>query len=251
MKCPTCGENTPDAWERLRVQCGGHPVPHTYDLDVPGPDESLGRERHRIPDGWVVIDWMVCANWKCGELVVRMHETRPLSKEANAAGELDTETHTWTIRPRFATRSLPPEVKDPYRRDFLEAVAVLAVSPRLSAVLSRSILADLLEEHRGYDDFGLAARIDKFRSDESHPSALRESIHHFREIADFGAHTQKNDQDQIIPVEHEDAEWMLDFLERLLDYLVVGPDKDRAMRERWDARIEDAGRKAIEAREEP
>jgi Domain of unknown function (DUF4145) len=249
MKCPTCGENTPDAWERLKVKSGSHPIPAVTELDVPGPDESLGRER-RIPDAWVVIDWMVCANWKCGELVMRMHETRPLSKEANEAGEIDTETLSWTIRPRFGTRSLPPEVQDPYRTDYLEAVAVLAVSPRLSAVLSRSILADLLLGYRGYDEFGLAARIDRFRADESHPSALRESIHHFREIADFGAHTMKNDQDQVIPVAHDDAEWMLDFLDRLFDYLIVGPEKDRAMRERWDSRIADAGRKPIEPLEE-
>jgi hypothetical protein len=246
MKCPTCGENTPDSWRKLIVSPGAHPIPNRYELDVPGRDDSLGRDTNRIPDAWVVIDWMVCANWTCGELVVRMHESRPVSKEANPAGELDTESNTWWIRPRFATRSLAPEVTDPYRRDYLEAVAVLTVSPRLSAVLSRSILADLLLDFRGYDDFGLTARIEKFRADETHPSDLRESIHHFREIADFGAHTQKNDQNQLIPVDFGDAEWMLDFLDNLFDYLIVGPQKNRAMRERWDKRIADAGRKPID-----
>lgn len=246
MKCPKCGENTPDDWQKLVTRPGSHPIGPTYEVESPGPDESMGREPHRTPDAWVVVDWMVCANWKCGELVMRMHETKPTGPPDSPLGELPTETHSWNIRPRFGTRPIDRLVSEPFRADYLEAAAVLNVSPRLSAVLSRSILADLLLDYRGYDDFGLAARIDKFRADETHPSDLRESIHHFREVADFGAHTMKNDQDQVIPVELGDAEWMLDFLDSLFDYFIVGPEKNRAMRERWDKRIADAGRKPVD-----
>ena len=115
----------------------------------------------------------------------------------------------------------------------------------MSAVLSRSILADLLEQYGGFTDFNLSKRVDAFRAESSNPTNLRENMHHFREIADFGAHTQKNDQNQIIPVDREGAEWMLDFLDRLFDYYIVAPQKDRLMREQWDKKLADAGRKPI------
>ncbi len=129
----------------------------------------------------------------------------------------------------------------------------------MSAVLSRSLLADLLEKYAGRDDFSLNLRIEKLRSNTNHPSGLREGMQHFRKIGNLGAHTQKtdleplevevsemtSDQAQIIPVTREDAEWMLDFLDRVFDYFVVTPEKDRAMLTKWDEKIADAGRKPI------
>jgi len=115
----------------------------------------------------------------------------------------------------------------------------------MSAVLSRGILADLLEEYAKLTDFKLSDRVDKFRANPKYSSSLRENIDHFREIGNFGAHTLKNDQDQIIPVSREEAEWMLDFLDRLFNDLIVGPARDRAMRETWDKNLADAGRKPI------
>jgi hypothetical protein len=38
---------------------------------------------------------------------------------------------------------------------------------------------------------------------------------------------------------------MLDFLDRLFDYFIVTPEKDRAMLTKWDEKIAEAGRKPI------
>lgn len=136
-------------------------------------------------------------------------------------------------------------VPEELRRDYNAAAAILDASPSMSAVMSRSVLADLLETYCKYDDFSLATRIEKFRADTSQGLVLRDNMQHFREIADFGAHTQKNDQDVIIPVNHADAEWMLGFLDRCFEHLIIAPEKDRFMRETWDKNIADAGRNAI------
>jgi hypothetical protein len=158
---------------------------------------------------------------------------------------LPAEQVTWLARPHGATRAIDPLVPEPFRTDYLEANAILDLSPRMSAVLARSILADLLERYVGLNDFNLNDRVDKFRADKTHPSTLRENVHHFREIANFGAHTQKNDQDQIISVNRDGAAWMLDFLDRLFDYLIMSPAKDQKMREAWDENLAEAGRKPI------
>jgi hypothetical protein len=233
MECPTCGYNTTDEWQRLIVQSGFHPgVKTEYQLEAP---QQL-----------VELDWMRCRKEGCGELVIRVHEGHSLAAETERGIErFFQQTDTYFARPRFVIRHLAEEVAEPFRTDYLEAGAILDLSPRMSAVLSRRILADLLEQCLKLDDFNLSDRVDKFRADTKHPSDLRENIHHFREIANFGAHTMKNDQDQIIPVDRSGAEWMLGFLDRLFDYLIVGPAKDQKMREAWDANLADAGRKSI------
>jgi len=116
----------------------------------------------------------------------------------------------------------------------------------MSVVLSRRILADLLEAFAGQAQFSLAARIEKFVADANHPRQLRDNLQHFREIADFGAHTQKDDQAEVLDVGREEAEWTLDLLDRLFDYFIVTPDRDQKMRDAMDERIKAAGRRPIE-----
>jgi hypothetical protein len=232
MKCPTCTQHTPDSWQPL------------YVMDMAGATtDGLGVEPPKGIASEVSLDYMYCANDACRELVIRVHEHYHLPP--HAVEDPAMLTQTWLARPRAAQRKIDPLIREPFRTDYREAVATLDASPRMSAVLSRSLLADLLETYEGLDDFGLNDRINKFRKNEKHPSKLREGMHHFREIADFGAHTQKNEQEQIIPVTREDAEWMLDFIDRAFDYFIVTPEKDRQILAKWDQNLAEAKRKPI------
>ncbi len=205
MKCSLCTQHTPDDWQLV-----GH---------VGGS----GRDFTSLS-----IEWMRCANPDCQQAVIRMNEMHMHVENNQPVGE----TVTWLARPRAVGRAIDPLVKEPFRTDYLEAAAILDLTPRMSAVLSRRILADLLEEYAGLKQFGLKERIDEFSSDISHPSQLRENLHHFREIANFGAHTQKDDQAEILEVERGEAEWTLDLLDRLFEL-------HRRARERSkDARID-------------
>ena len=222
MKCPTCGENTPDAWGSFLTR-GMQPY-------VEGPAAH---------NRTVWLEWMKCANPTCKELVIRIQEGYMVDSE-----EVQVTT-TYRVRPRFSTRTVPDEVEEPFRSDYLEAAAILDVSPRMSAVMSRRVLADVLEKYANQSQFSLKDRIDKFTEDTTHPSQLRENLHHLREIADFGAHTQKDDQAEIVDVGRDEAEWTLDLLDRLFDYFIVGPEKDKQMRASMDAKLKAAGRKEI------
>jgi len=115
----------------------------------------------------------------------------------------------------------------------------------MSAVLARRILADLLEQYAGNKEFGLADRIDAFNKKAAHPRDLRESLHHFREVANLGAHTETSDQGQTVRIEREEAEWTLSLVERLFEYLIVSPTRDQKMRDAIDEKIKAAGRKPI------
>jgi hypothetical protein len=213
-----------------------------YDSDsisMPARQENYKFDR-------VAVDCMRCAHEECQQLIVRIHESRPRGF-IDGTGVPVMSTDVWTARPRFgeSKRQIAAEVPEPFRTDYLETAALLEISPRMSAVLARSILADLLEKYLSLTDYGLNERINKFREKSGEPQRLRDGAHHFREIGDFGSHTQKNDQDQIIPVDREDAEWMLGFLDRFLDYYVVSPTKDSEVLGKWDKNIADAGRRPI------
>jgi hypothetical protein len=116
----------------------------------------------------------------------------------------------------------------------------------MSAVLSRKILGDLLEKYANRKEYNLASRIDKFIEDKSHPSHVRENLHHLREIADFAAHSHTDQQEgTTIDVDHDEAEWTLDIIDSLFDYFIVRPEKDRRRREAFEAKMQKAGRKPL------
>lgn len=249
MKCPTCGQNTPDAWERLaanwgssanetqiaiRAQFGGSSV---FEMGAPGEPHP-----HRIH-----FDQMHCANPECEQLVVRGHDTYTTYESEGVPSET---TETWLVHPRHASRPLDPTILDAapdLANDYAEAVAVLGISHRMSAVLARRIIADLLEKYAGLDQYGLKERIDAFTENNSHPSGLRDNLDYLREIADFSAHTQKNDQLERVEVSEQEAEWTLSIVERLFDYFIVGPEMDRKLREGMDAKLAEANRRPIKS----
>jgi hypothetical protein len=156
------------------------------------------------------------------------------------------EVRNWFAVPqRKAPLPVDELVRDPFAKDFREACLILDDSPRMSSVLSRRILADLLEQYANLTDYKVATRIDKFIADITHPSRLRDNLHYLREIGDFSAHTMKDDQGQIVDVGKDDAEWTLKIVADLFDYFVVAPEKDRLRREAIDKKLQDAGRKPI------
>ncbi len=235
MKCPICSQNTPDAWKNLYAHPEGGGATHGLRVEPPSP-----RVRSTVE-----LDYMYCANDECKQLVIRVHENFHIPPHAVA----DTAKlqETWLARPRgLARRRLDPLVPETYRADYQEAAALLELSPRMSAVLSRRILADLLEEYAGLEQSLLSARIEAFIADANHPSRLRENLHHLREIGNFGAHTQKDDQAVIVDVGRDEAEWTLDILDGLFDYFIIAPERDRQMREALNEKLKAAGRKAIE-----
>ena len=229
MKCPSCGEHSRADWRPFETE-----TEQGRAITLRGATEPLEDVR---------LDWTRCSNEECEQLIIRVHEQRLTGQAVPLL-----RTDSWIARPQFreTERSIHALIPEPFRTDYAEAAVILSLSPRMSAVLSRRILADLLEKYAALTQFSLTARIDKFAADADHPRQLRENLHHFREIADFGAHTQKDDQSAVIDVGTRDAEWMLDLLDRLFEHFIVTPAQDRKMREAMDDRIEDAGRKPIE-----
>lgn len=241
MKCPTCRENTiPDRWvdfvtEDPRNRAVGMDFHSSQPYVKPPPSKLLAADRGTVYS----FDWMRCGNETCKQLVIRIHATTPTSGHPSAA-----KTESWVVLPRHGAKArfVDPIVPARFRDDLNEAAAILDLSPRMSAVLARSILADLLEKYAGHNEYGLAARIVSFCKNTTHPKSLRDNLHRFREVADFGAHTKTSDQGEFIKVDREDAEWTLGLVDRLFDYLIVTPAGDEKMRSAIDQRSKSLNR---------
>ena len=241
MLCPFCSHQISPIWNVLFT---------THDekgqlLQAPTIElkSYLGYDLHlrRHDSVTVKLDWAQCANESCHQILVKV--TRKLEF---ASVSKNDEVRNWFAVPKRKP-PLPVDelVRDPFAKDFREACLILDDSPRMSSVLSRRILADLLEQYAKLTDYNVATRIDRFITDTSHPSRLRENLHYLREIGDFSAHTMKDYQGQIVNVEREEAEWTVKIVADLFDYFIVAPEKDRLRREVMDKKLQDTGRKPI------
>lgn len=191
----------------------------------------------------VSVRWMQCPNDDCREILVLTGRRVGYATQAIDAVVPDV----WYAFPQKpAARAIDPLVPDPFRRDYLEAAAILADSPKMSRVLSRRILADLLEKFAGRSEYNLASRIDKFIEDARYPSHLKDNLHHLREIGDFGAHAQKDiATGEILDAGPEEAEWTLEVIDSLFDYFIIAPERDKQRRAAWEQKMKDARRKPI------
>jgi hypothetical protein len=243
MQCTVCRHHTPDDWAPLFA--------YEETPDAPFP---ANRGAHRTNELVVALpakreihysfDWMRCANEKCNELTVRVNrEDRRWGDGAFGMGY----PSSWLAVPRLArARPVNPivvEAQPEMARDYQEASMILELSPRMSAVLSRRILADLLEVYARLDNYRLSNRIDSFTGDSSHPRPVRENMHTLRSMADFAAHTKhdKDDQVVIIDITDEEAEWTLNIVDRLFEHFIVTPAKDAEMRASFNKKREAAG----------
>jgi hypothetical protein len=152
---------------------------------------------------------------------------------------------SYFIRPIAPTRSpCPPEVSFGARSDYEEACAVLPFSRKASAALSRRCLQGLLREHVGITGKrNLDEEIKAFIRMPAVPSNLCESIDAIRQVGNFAVHPLKStNTGEVLDVEPGEAEWILDVLEELFDFLYTKPARLRKRREALNSKLRDAGK---------
>lgn len=148
------------------------------------------------------------------------------------------------VRPKAIARApLPDTVPPPLAKEYTEACAVLADSPRASAALSRRCLQSLLRDHAKTKAKDLAAQINEVLDSKELPSDLAQAVDSVRATGNFGAHPIKStNTGEIIDVVPGEAEWQLETLEALFDYYFVRPAALKARRDAINAKLKEAGK---------
>jgi Domain of unknown function (DUF4145) len=233
-KCLHCNVPNPEVWQ---------PLVAITDADGKALSAPGSRITVRLPEFQIIQDdryymaqsgmlfWTQCRNVDCGKMVVAFRFGKHHEFESSP-----TLSQEWFAIPQQrAARPVDKRVPEPFRRDYIEASLILDDSPRMSSVLSRRILQDLLEQFADRKEYKLEDRIDLFIADPRFPSTIKDNLHHLRDIANFGAHTKKDKATgEIIEVDRNEAEWTLEVLDGLFDYFIVGPAKHKERREEWD-----------------
>src|SRR5262249_50085891 len=130
------------------------------------------------------------------------------------------------IYPRSVARNVAIEVPERYAGDFLEAASVLPFSAKASAALSRRVLQDTLRDGLSISHQTLAREIDAFIALKDVPSYLREAVDAVRNVGNFAAHPLKDtNTGEILEVEAGEAEWLLDVIDALFDFVFVQPKR--------------------------
>lgn len=148
--------------------------------------------------------------------------------------------------PKAVTRPVPTEVTDPYRSDFEEACAVLTLSPKASAALSRRCLQSVLRDKAKTATKDLFDQIEEVVASGKVPSHIVDELHAVRNIGNFAAHPAKSKTSGVIfDVEPGEAEWNLDVLESLFDFYFVQPALSAKRKTELNKKLQEAGKPPV------
>lgn len=212
MKCPHCQVSIHPDFEK------------THLTHKSNPNFGIGRGGRSLH--WA-ISHMVCPS--CHKAIFSL---------TGASGSNSVAEFSKTVYPQAGVRPpAPPEVPPEIADDFNEASTVFVDSPKASAALSRRCLQSVLR-YLGYKQHNLANAIQAALDATIFPLSLSENLDAIRGIGNFAAHPIKGtNAAAIASVEPEEAEWNLDVLEELLDFVYVQPAKSKVRREKLNEKL--------------
>lgn len=148
-----------------------------------------------------------------------------------------------TVHPKSTARPVPAEVPAEFAGDFQEAAVVLADSAKASAALSRRCLQNVLHDKLNIKRRNLDEEIQALLDSKILPSQIAEAVDAVRTVGNFAAHPIKSQQTGVVTdVEPGEAEWTLEVLESLFDFLFVAPAKLAERRTAVNKKLAEAGK---------
>ena len=157
MNCPHCRTAFHEAWTPAHLQ--------------------------GVPEGQYVAQSLICP--ECRKIVIGF-------EHRSVDNTTILESHL--LWPKHLTRPVPREVDDQFAADFTEAAAVLSISPKASAALSRRCLQDILREKAAVKPANLDREIQQVIDSKSTPSWLSDNLDAVRVVGNFAAHPIKSTQ---------------------------------------------------------
>lgn len=207
---------------------------------------SVGfEEEFAYPDGDKTdqgfdIAWDFCP--ECDGLLIRLRRGR-FGAHGEYSGSLKTVELEQIVYPQYSIRPVDQEVPERYRDDYLEASAILNISPKASAALSRRLLQHILREEFSISHRSLSVEIEEFIKRSDVPSYLSDAVDAIRNIGNFAAHPLKGtNSGEIIEVEPGEAEWLLEVLDSLFDFAFVQPTRLKERREKLNEKLKILGK---------
>jgi hypothetical protein len=190
---------------------------------------------------------------ECNKLIIFLLSSNFIETYEDESGDCcrhyikkDSPYNEVIIFPKFSIKTVAPEVPEKYDRDYKEAAAILTISPKASAAMSRRLLQTILRENYSVKKGNLNKEIDEFLDNNKLPSYISESLHSLRQIGNFAAHPSKcKNTGEIVEVEDGEAEWALETLDALFDFAFVQPAILEARKKQLNDKLMELGKKPL------
>lgn len=158
--------------------------------------------------------WIVCPNEECK----RINLTNILcdyyyDSDLGRYFEGD-EIKQWRLLPGSFAKSFPNYIPKPLVTDYEEAAAIIDLSPKASATLSRRCLQGIIRDFWGIKKGRLVDEINAL--EEKIDPLTWQSIDAVRKVGNIGAHMEK-DINLIIDVEPKEAYLLIELIELLFE----------------------------------
>lgn len=130
------------------------------------------------------------------------------------------------VYPGNTYKQYPDYVPKAVRADYEEACAIQDKSPKAAATLARRCLQGMIHDFWNIHEKNLNAEITKLK--EHVPALQWKAIDAVRSIGNIGAHME-HDVDLIVDVEPEEAEKLLQLIERLIENWYIQRHQDEEL----------------------
>lgn len=128
--------------------------------------------------------------------------------------------------------------------DYQEACAVLPISQKASAALSRRCLQNILRNELNVKPTSLANEIDQAVKAHSLSPQIERALDAVKEIGNFAAHPGSDIKTgEIVDVDDGEAEWSLEILEMFFEHVYARPQRDEARLQKLHKKLVAAGRR--------
>ncbi len=117
------------------------------------------------------------------------------------------------IRPLSSAKQYPKHIPEAIRKDYEESCAIINLSPKASATLSRRCLQGMIRDFWGITKSTLYKEIDELK--DKIPADLWSSIDALRQLGNIGAHMEK-DTNVIVDIDPDEANSLIQLIELLM-----------------------------------
>jgi len=210
-------------------------VKFEWDITAPLQVQETNDKREGIE-----IFYGECPN--CDKLVVGMQNGNLKFTQASC-WEIDNIASEKFIYPKTNSFQNSSDIPKKYLEDYEEAVKVLSASPKASAALTRRLLQNILREEFNIVEKSLVQEIKLFTSKTDIPSYIADAVDAVRQIGNIAAHPSKDlSTGEIVPVEKGEAEWLIEVIEQLFDFVFIQPKKLEKRKQELNIKLENLGK---------
>ncbi|WP_311238267.1 MULTISPECIES: DUF4145 domain-containing protein [unclassified Xanthomonas] len=190
-----------------------------------------------------------CLNQSCKEFTLHAY-LHSLSPGTPGRSEKVTLVEDWRLRPTSAEKPMPDYIPSPILEDYREACAIVSLSPKASATLSRRCLQGMIRDFWNISGRTLHEEINKLE-DKINPATF-DAINAIKKIGNIGAHMER-DINVVVDVDPQEASLLIDMIEMLIkDWYVERHDREQRIARLLEmSKIKQEARKTTESPSSP